>query len=870
MNAEPLLSDLMTRLPESLPVDTMLAELAGEQDSSPVYERAFRILLEHLLRAPEPSFCLIDAACYLQKVERRYTLKEGYSLAHFELWLNAQPQLDHSAQLRLRAKIAGKWLPRHAYQCYYPIGLGNAFSGSHIVTAHTSPDLDTCVASFWSWIDAFAAKVGEQLHSWNLPGGSIAPQDRLVFDCLFGPEFFSLLAKSRSELTLSALDLVAREAMILAKGEELVTELEDRDTRPIVLVGDSGEYIGEWRAENSEAVDQIIALCTASLQFVENQVQSHLIALLSHEMTLPAFASALQTLWELPVAHIPAVQEASPEQKKRLLRILQSAFQIESALTTTLDQVNCAVRTFGVDPFRPFQEALERLKIFNPSRDDALKVDSESSARLHDLSKALKSGVALCLRLLQRLDVQMHISQKALHVVHLPLSSRVSIEEVRQRLLDQDSVVVVYRESAHRVIPLGAILAKLIHKTALGSVSQRDFCNHNEVLIPPYLQVISAWDHHRADLATTSIPTCTIADVQSCNVLLAEAAMALNARYGALHRSSKDWQEQMSTALTACGPTPSIAALDHLREWLLNFTGPRADATLWYVHPNREIAEYLCMLHAIFDDTDLLTKVTARDARCVMNLLNRLKSLQCKRYCEIVTDCDVLEDQEFAKKLAERILQHPDAHSLYERVYAHRAKVVDEAMCQAVAGGPLNWFNDTKEQGDCARVGQSKLLPENVALFLQLAPTLLAIWVRTVTEIYANRPTLTLHLYMCSTISGAEEAFSGKRFETLTHCDQLWIFSPLSDEGKEDLTLFFGGFSQAREVIDQDLRAEIYNDQESEWAPVVQRYFPRASICGKTSDKFDQPAIVLFLRPGSINSRKVSISPYVPTSTYRR
>ena len=47
----------------------------------------------------------------------------------------------------------------------------------------------------------------------------------------------------------------------------------------------------------------------------------------------------------------------------------------------------------------------------------------------------------------------------------------------------------------------------------------------------------------------------------------------------------------------------------------------------FFIHPAREFREYLCFLHAILDDTDLLTKVSSRDLECVAQFLNRLKSL---------------------------------------------------------------------------------------------------------------------------------------------------------------------------------------------------------------------------------------------------
>ena len=39
--------------------------------------------------------------------------------------------------------------------------MGKIYEGTHFVTAHKSPDLDTTIASFWGWLDAFAAPAVE-------------------------------------------------------------------------------------------------------------------------------------------------------------------------------------------------------------------------------------------------------------------------------------------------------------------------------------------------------------------------------------------------------------------------------------------------------------------------------------------------------------------------------------------------------------------------------------------------------------------------------------------------------------------------------------------------------------------------------------
>ena len=94
----------------------------------------------------------------------------------------------------------GRYIPRESYQSLFPIGMGKKYVGSHYVTAHSSPDLDTTVASFWGWVDAFAARVGQGLHIWNVPGG--APESQVevqfLFNQLLGAQCFEHFAKTRN------------------------------------------------------------------------------------------------------------------------------------------------------------------------------------------------------------------------------------------------------------------------------------------------------------------------------------------------------------------------------------------------------------------------------------------------------------------------------------------------------------------------------------------------------------------------------------------------------------------------------------------------------------------------------------------------
>ena len=75
--------------------------------------------------------------------------------------------------------------------------MGKVYEGSHFVAAHRSPDLDTTIASFWGWVDAFGARVSYGLHIWNIPSGPSKNQveNQLLFKDLFGENIFLVFYK---------------------------------------------------------------------------------------------------------------------------------------------------------------------------------------------------------------------------------------------------------------------------------------------------------------------------------------------------------------------------------------------------------------------------------------------------------------------------------------------------------------------------------------------------------------------------------------------------------------------------------------------------------------------------------------------------
>ena len=231
---------------------------------------------------PSPCFLLPAVIDYIDQVNAMGEF-EPFFFHHFELWLNQFSGVDGEKNYEIRGKLCGKGIPRDAYQSMFPIGMGKRYPGSHFVTAHASPDLDTTVASFWGWVDAFGARVADGLHLWNVPGGPPASSIEidLLFYQWFGESVFSHLAKTRSGLALSGMELMTQNGYFPAKASDSI--LSSLSEQAVVLTDDEGYYLGDWHSLDSEGVRQIIILFHHCLRAVETQLHAKLISFFGKE-----------------------------------------------------------------------------------------------------------------------------------------------------------------------------------------------------------------------------------------------------------------------------------------------------------------------------------------------------------------------------------------------------------------------------------------------------------------------------------------------------------------------------------------------------------------------------------------------------------
>ena len=825
-------------------------------------EEINRALLHLIQKEPEPCFLLSAVLEYVERVDREKLLHH-YTFNSFELWLNQYSLLSFEENYRVRAKIAGKFVPRNEYQALFPIGMGKVYEGTHFITAHKSPDLDTTVASFWGWLDAFAARVGEGMHVWNLPGGPPPSQIEIdwIFRDLFGTGVFTHLPKTRALLNLTGNDLMSQRGMLRKPLSESITNIDhEREHNAVVLVDTEGFYLGDWRATDVEGVRQVILLLSSCLRWFENTLHLHWIALFAKEkLVLKDVLPIMKELFTMKIVDCEPAHEFTHRQKQQVEDFLARVLAMKKGMDCTFEELGLHLAKFADIPFRGIDQivsSMEKAKLF----DGKGKLIEERPPIFTYLEKAIRNLHEALLKVrgrLERLDIAFKTKNEVFH--HLPtfVTVRADVEEIKDKMGSYPYLAVNYPVHS-KLYPVGVIQAADVRKNILGTVSLRDFCNREEMGIPAYLEVISVIDHHKSSLSTLQPPFAIIADAQSCNSLVAKQAFLINDRYTLLGQT----KEQIDAQL-ACQAKESTPLATRLTQRLLQRRMILSNELPFYIHPEREYIEYLHFLHAILDDTDLLSKVSIIDVECVVELLNRMKTLSTGGECEIISLDDLPRDKHFPKKAAQRILQNEDLYSLYKKVYAYRETEVEKNMHLAASKKPSNIFADTKEQNGCCRVGQTKLFAANVAFFEKKAEDIRRVWLETAMEIYREKPEICLHLHMMSTITSADEVYKGTQGE-YKHKDELWIWIPAEDLAVEYLNRFLNAFRSSPGLKNNSLEVEFLGKNAEELSSIFKESF--TSIPQKISKK-DMPIAILRYNGGTLNSRKAMVSPFLPTSS---
>lgn len=824
--------------------------------------RVNRALYELILETATPCFLLGAVLDYIEQINA-FKILESYAFFHFELWLNQFSHLNEEENYQVRAKIAGKWIPRDGYQVLFPIGMNKVYPGSHFVTAHGSPDLDTTISSFWGWVDAFAARVSEGLHLWNVPGG--APTSSIEIDLLFNQVFgegvFPLLAKTRTALALSGIDLMTQVGLVRKKTEESALMIDHERQNAVVLIDDQGYYMGDWRNFDVEGVRQVIMMLNSCLRWFENHLHVRLVILFAKEkLSLKDLPSFVDAVFLAKLSDSQTVRELTEKQSKHLEDYLVKVLGVKKGLESTFEGFARAMKELSLFEFQEFVDLVESIhqsSLFDSSG-NLIEDRPKIFHYLEKIIKGLDAAIQSVRTFVERLDVALGIKTHVFGHIPQHVSYRADVEEIKSKMGNYPYLSVTSADREGKLIPLGIVHAHDLYKPLLGTVTLRDFCNREETRIPSYLEVISVIDHHKSNLQTGSAPMAIIADVQSSNVICAELAFALNDRYGTGGMSKEQIERQVAELAPICTSAQNRRLMSHLIQKQLVF-----DAKVpFFVDPRREALEYLHFLYGIFDDTDLLTKVSPRDLECVASLINRLKSLMLQKEVEVVTLSDIPRDENFVRLASQRILQNAETYSLYRRIYAAKEAGVELGIEQGAKGQLSPFFSDTKEQNGCARVGQAKLFARNYPGFSKHCAALRKCWYDHLLDFFRERSEFDLHMQMVSTIAGAEDLFAGIEGE-YTHKDELWVWIPFTEQSIEHLKSFLNAFRSSPQIRKDGLSAEFYGERARDYEQIFTESFlpiPKKIETGENA----LPIAVLKYRAGLINSRKAMISPYLP------
>lgn len=819
-----------------------------------------RAILKWMDGAKEGTFLLIPVLDLIERVNRE-KIFEHFQFSHFELWLNQFSKLSPEENLKVRGKIAGRYVPREAYQALFPIGMGKMYSGSHYVTAHSSPDLDTTVASFWGWVDAFAARVSKGLHIWNVPGGQPAGlvEIGLLFSNVFGEDIFENLAKHRNALTISSIDLVTQEGMVHKFPEDSVLDVDpDVGPQAVVLVNEKGTYLGEWRSTDVDRVRSIVNLLNQCLRWYENVLHVKLIGIFEKEkLTKKELQQFFHVMYGMTIAECEPAQEFSSSQRGAINHYLIKVLHLKGGNETTFTQFAEGLAKHGLPEFKEFVTfAIETKSIFDAKG----HVTADRTILFKYLTQvitALEKAIFTFRKYVDKLTVAMQIKSKVLGLEPHHVNYRADLEEIRNKIANEPYLTVTSSDRHGGLFPMGVIHATELYKASLGTVTLRDFSNREETKVPSYLDIISILDHHKGQISTSIPPVAWITDAQSSNTLVAKISFAISDPYSTGGMSKKEIDQQIKKVQKDLKTSSS----KRLLQQLLQKQMVSDHKTPYFVAPEREIVEYLQCLYAILDDTDLLSKVSVRDVECVAELLNRLKTLSTGQQSEVLHFDDIPRDENFSKKAAARILQNDDMYSLYSKIYIAKEKVVEANLKLGADGKPCNLFADTKVQNGCCRIGQTKIFSKNYSIFSKSAASIAERWASEAQKVHQAHPEIDFHLHMISTIPGAQELYEGKS-GGFPHQDELWFWIPNTDIAIEHLKNFLSNFKNSPSVEKNPMEVEFWGENGS----VLQQIFKESfkTIPSKIM-KYKLPIAVLKVKAGSLNSRKAMISPYLPT-----
>src|SRR5581483_5871265 len=229
-------------------------------------------------------------------------------------------------------------------------------------------------ASFWGWVDAFTARVSNGLHLWNVPGGAPTAQLEIgiLFNQTFGDAIFHLLAKTRTTLALSGIDLMTQKGLVhkLPNASTLMIDHE-RTQNAVVLVDEQGYYLGDWRNFDVEGVRQVIMMFNNYLRWFENHLYVKLIALFAKKnISLKDLSAFFKAIFLEKLNDFPPAKDFTTKQKKHFEDYLSKVLGVEKGLESTFEEFAKAMSERSLPDLQKFIElvnAVHSASLFDDS-----------------------------------------------------------------------------------------------------------------------------------------------------------------------------------------------------------------------------------------------------------------------------------------------------------------------------------------------------------------------------------------------------------------------------------------------------------------------------------------------------------------------
>ncbi len=824
------------------------------------HEKVSSVLFEAIKNEPDDVFLLPKVIDYITRVR---AILSTYHLASFEFWFNQHTEISEEEKMSVRGKIVGKQIPRSEYQNFFPISSGTYLQGSHFSYAHISPDLDTTVASFACFLAAFGAKVGTSRQLWVLPGGPVkdSMEVELFFKKALGAEVFSVISSSSSKFLITALDLVSQKDIIRKESATLTYDIDpERGRQAVILVDERGCYLGDWRSVDVDPVRSITGRFRSFLAEYQNQFVVGIISLFSKDpLELKDWTDFLSQKFLEKFNGSLTSRELTDKQRHLQDKFIKEVLFIPNGLDGTIGEFFEAAKSFG---FAEFQEKLESLK--KSSIFDRKGELTENRAfifrKLEEILSLERESFNRFFQYIDSLEVAMDVKKKVLGREPNFLSHLADLDEIASAIKDYSHLTVNYHENGNQY-PLGVIYADDVNHKTIATTSWNDFSNPGETDLIEGVEVISYIDHHKSQIATTR-PALGIvrSDAQSTNSIIARINFEINDRYstGGLNAS------QIEASIAKVSKELHLPENVRILQRLLQKKNALKTRGTHCISVDREILEYMQYVFAILDDTDLLSKVTEYDVDGMASLLNRLKSIMVRDEVEIVNFDDLSRsDPEFPKKAARKLLQTPDLYSLYGVIYNAREQVINETIKDTASGGETHFFQDTKilGSGGYAAIAQFKHFPNNNQLLQENIIGIRKAWIERSKKLHKERPEVSLHICMISTVSSAEEMFSGKA-ERLNYFDELWFWVPPGDKRADHfLHNFLMGFFRSPRVLAQE-PSILYCGSKASYETIFKESVHHKKF--QIHYSREEPSMaVLKVLPGSIKSRKTDIAAYL-------